>query len=225
MPAIELSSPRQRTFCRTPAVISMFCRSFFCICLAIGGMSAGLHAADEAFADMESYLPKEAKTRGVYSPGKELDRFRSYARFDKAYRLIENRQLEPAKQELRTLLEQSPENWRAWSMYLPLLYRTSDYGKLIEQATFALKRQPHFVPALMYRGQAYAATGRLSQAEADLETLSRQPELLTVDRVSVLETLADVYLRAKAYASAISTSERVLQLRPGYQAWFREGLA
>jgi tetratricopeptide (TPR) repeat protein len=206
-------------------VIRMPSRSFARVCFAVAALSIVAFGADQSVANLDFYLPKDAAEKSTYSPGKQVDRFRSYARLDKAYRLIQNQQLERAKQELRPLIEQSPENWRACSVYLSLLYRTGDYAQLIKQADLTLGREAHFIPALLYRSRAYAAMERFTEAAAGYETLARQPGLLPADLISVLQTLGDLYIRAKEYPLAVSTSTRELELRASFSAWFREGLA
>ncbi|MGI8958322.1 MAG: tetratricopeptide repeat protein [Bryobacteraceae bacterium] len=144
---------------------------------------------------------------------------------DKAYRLIQAHQLDLAKQELLPLVEHSPENWRACSAYLSVLDRLGEYAQLIRQADVMLAHQPHFIPALLYRSKAYMSTEQPMKAIAGFEILEQQAELRPADRLSVLQTLADLYIRAKTYQLALVTSTRVLKLQTSYRAWFRKGLA
>ncbi|MFL6352995.1 MAG: NfrA family protein [Bryobacteraceae bacterium] len=194
-------------------------------CVLITAINMVLRAADQGFTDMEAYLPSEKQGQSGYSPAADAERFRSYARLDKAYRLIQARQLDLAKQELLPLVEQSPENWRACSIYLSVLYRLGEYAQLIRQADVMLQHQPHFIPALLYRSKAYIREQQLNEAIAGFEILERQAQLRPADRLSVLQTLADLYIRSKDYQRALGISARVLQAQPGYKAWFGKGLA
>jgi bacteriophage N4 adsorption protein A len=194
-------------------------------CVLTTTISMVLRAADQGFTDMEAYLPPQEQARRGYSPAADAERFRSFARLDKAYRLIQARQLDLAKQELLPLVEHSPENWRACSIYLSVLYRLGEYAQLIRQADVMLQHQPHFIPALLYRSKAYIRSQQLNEAIAGFEILEREEQLRPADRLSVLQTLADLYIRSKDYQHALVTSSRVLEIRPSYEAWFGKGLA
>jgi tetratricopeptide (TPR) repeat protein len=192
----------------------------------ISAFGATLSAADhQAFGDMERYLPAEAAGRNSYSLAADAERFRSYARVDKAYRLMQAGKLELARQELLPLINRSREDWRACSAYLSTLYRLGEYAELIRQADLILADKPYFIPGLLYRSQAYLASGHVKEAIAGFEILERRPELIPADRLSVFERLADLYIKVKNYQSALATSIRLIELQSNYQNWFRKGLA
>jgi bacteriophage N4 adsorption protein A len=182
-----------------------------------------LYASNQAFTDMEVYLQKPQPEKG-FSLSADAKRFRSYAQVDKAYRLIQAGKLDLARQELVPLVERSPEDARAGSLYLSVLYRLRDFAEVIRQANLMLTRQPHFIPALLYRSSAYLAAAQLKEAIAGFETLEHQPELKPADRISTLATIAELYIRTKEYSEASSAATKVLALEKSYEAWFRKGI-
>ena len=195
------------------------------VCALLGLTSIGARAAEQGSFDFEVYLPKPGHGRSGYSMAGELERFRSHARLDQAYRLIQSGQFEPANRELLSLLKEYPENLRARTVYMSVLDQLRQYDPLIAQANIALSQQPQFVPALLYRSRAYAATSRYREAIAGFETLARRPELQPSDRISVLKAAVDLYIRTKQFQLALPASTRLLELQNGQRAWFCKGLA
>ncbi|HSU30277.1 MAG TPA: tetratricopeptide repeat protein [Bryobacteraceae bacterium] len=182
-----------------------------------------LYASDQAFTDMEVYLQKPQPEKG-FSLSADAERFRSYAQADKAYRLIQAGKLDLARQELVPLVEHSPEDARAGSLYVLVLYRLRDFAEVIRQANLMLTRQPHFIPALLYRSRAYLAAAQLNEAIAGFEMLEHQPELKPADRISTLATIAELCIRTKDYSRASSAATKLLALDKSYEAWFRKGI-
>lgn len=180
--------------------------------------------AEEGFRDLEPYLRAQS-SKGASSPAKEVERFRTYAQLDRAYRLMGERQFDAARRELLSLLAAYPQSLRARTVYMELLSRRGAHAEVIEQASEALRQQPAFIPAWLYRSRAYAAMGRLDDAIAGFESLIRQAGLLPEDRISALDTLCELCLRARRYEKVVSHSAELLGKRASFTGWFRKGTA
>jgi tetratricopeptide (TPR) repeat protein len=191
---------------------------------AAAAISLAGWGAEEGFRDLEPYLRAQS-SQGASSPGKEVERFRTYAQLDRAYRLLGERQLDAARRELVSLLAAYPQSLRARTVFMELLSRTGAHAEVIEQAAEALRQQPAFIPAWLYRSRAYAAMGRLDDAIAGFEALLRQPGLLPEDRVSALDTLCELCLRARRYEKVLSHSAELLGQRASFTGWYRKGTA
>ena len=109
--------------------------------------------------------------------------------------------------------------------YLLILFKMHDYGETIRQAELILKEHPQFIPALLYRGLAHQALGRLEKAQGDFQAAADQADITPEDHRFALNMLVDLALQQKNYALALNRLEDLEKLEEDFNLFYRRGLA
>lgn len=156
---------------------------------------------------------------------REVRRFRSFAHLDRAYKLMQAGQLPEARKELEKYLTIDPQDLDARYTYLVILFKMHDYGETIRQADLIPTEHPQFIPALLYRGLAHQALGRLEKAQGDFQAAADQADITLEDQRFALNMLVDLALQQKNYALALNRLEDLEKLEEDFNLSYRRGLA
>lgn len=156
---------------------------------------------------------------------REVRLFRSYPHLDRAYRLLDEKNLIGAKGELDTLLAINPDNSEAQEMALLVVYKMSDYAAVQSFADHLLSsgRGPDF--ARMYRGLANRQLRHFDAAAADFEAIVANPKVTADDRVSALSSLAETRIQQKEYGKALAVLDVLAPSAPRFDTFYRKGYA
>jgi adsorption protein A len=156
---------------------------------------------------------------------RELRKFRTYPRLDRAYRLIDADRLPDAQEELERAINGNPDDLQVRLVYLGLLTRLANHAAVVQQANEVLKHRAGFVPALMYRGSAWQALASPAEAIQDFITVSDSPDTLEADRVAALSMVADLSIKGGKYEQAMAALDRVARVKNSMALCFRRGMA
>jgi adsorption protein A len=218
-------SERKNMHSRCQAFLSRFCTSSACVWLLF--LSGADHAfcSDNVSEGVLGYIDQ----LGVLNRRPWLDlriqKFVTFPRLDRAYRLINEGKISEAKKELTELLEQNPNDLTASVVLLVIEENEHDHRQVIERATGILSKYPSFAPALLYRGLSFQSLGKNEKAYQDIKLLLEQKEVQQADLLLALDTYINLALSEKHFQQAADAAERLAQYRSDFRLWYRRAVA
>ena len=141
--------------------------------------------------------------------GREFNRFRAHARFDRAFRLLASHQLDAAAREFADGLALEPDHLAARLGYAQLLGQRGAYAASAAQLEAVPARDARALPALQLRAQMRASAGQLAAAIADQEVVCAHPAANAAERRFALETVSDLQLRLEHFDQALAALDRL----------------
>lgn len=141
--------------------------------------------------------------------GREFNRFRAHARFDRAFRLLAANQLDDAGRAFADGLALDPDHLAARLGYAQLLGRRGAYAASAALLDALRPQDGALLPALRLRAQMRASAGQLDLAIADQQAVAVHPTASAAERRFALETAADLHLRLGHFDQALAALDRL----------------
>lgn len=184
-------------------------------------LAAGTGHAAQADADRER---SPAETQGKNWFGKELSRFKSYPHLDMAYRAVREGRQEDAVQEFQAYLRLKPDDAKARSDFMNLLFAMRRDDAALAEARRILAVAPDDPAALLTSGLCLLRAGDLAAA---VEPLQKAAALSGSDavrrRVAVLAAV-DALAGLGRWPQALSLLDGLPQAQGDYAAQQARGM-
>jgi tetratricopeptide (TPR) repeat protein len=161
------------------------------------GASAGAGVASVSPSDVVGFI------------GREFNRFRAHARFDRAFRLLAGHQLDAAAREFADGLALEPDHLAARLGYAQLLGQRGAYAASAAQLDAVRPQDADVLPALRLRAQMRASAGQSDAAIADQQAVAAHPAASAAERRFALETVSDLQLRLGRFDQALAALDRL----------------
>ena len=141
--------------------------------------------------------------------GREFNRFRAHARFDRAFRMLAAQRFDEAGRDFADGLALDPDHLAARLGYAQLLGRRGAYAASVALLDAARPADGLPLTALRLRAQMRAAAGQWAEAIADHQDVVAHPAASAAERRFALESAADLHLRLGQLDQALAALERL----------------
>lgn len=182
----------------------------------VGQGEGPLTSADPAYEDL-----RVDRDEGWF--GRQLRVYRTYPHLDRATELEREGRLEAASREMERYLELDPADLRARAYHMSLLARLGRHEEAGRAADRILEARPEFVPALLHRAVARAATGRPGAAVDDYRSVAESAAADAADRRRALREWAELEIGRGQPERALEPLSRLQELEHAPRRSFRMG--